>query len=83
MRDMERMGAREWRDETISSPRRLGKMLRVGLLENRRKLLAAMSDGDAGPYAEDKPCTCHPDDNPPVPCAGMYALDACRKVAGE
>jgi hypothetical protein len=22
-------------------------------------------------------CTCHPDDNPPVPCAQRYALSAC------
>lgn len=45
MKDMERMGAREWRDETISSPRRVGKTL-------RRKIQSAMSDGDAGPYAD-------------------------------
>lgn len=25
-----------------------------------------------------KPCTCHPDDNPPVPCAQQYALNECR-----
>lgn len=24
-----------------------------------------------------RPCTCHPDDNPPRPCAGKYALDEC------
>lgn len=23
-------------------------------------------------------CTCHPEDNPPTPCARQYALDACR-----
>ena len=23
-------------------------------------------------------CTCHPDDNPPVPCARKYALTDCR-----
>ena len=27
------------------------------------------------------PCTCHPDDNPPVPCPHMYALNECRKAA--
>lgn len=26
----------------------------------------------------DRPCTCHPDDNPPNPCAGKYALNECR-----
>jgi len=25
-----------------------------------------------------RPCTCHPDDNPPVPCARQYALRECR-----
>ncbi len=24
-----------------------------------------------------KPCTCHPSDNPPVPCARKYALHEC------
>jgi hypothetical protein len=24
------------------------------------------------------PCTCHPDDNPPVPCEARYALTDCR-----
>lgn len=28
-----------------------------------------------------KPCTCHPDDNPPVPCAQQYALTDCRQTA--
>lgn len=26
-------------------------------------------------------CTCHPDDNPPRPCAQQYALDECRKAS--
>ena len=26
----------------------------------------------------DKPCTCHPDDNPPVPCPQKYALSECK-----
>ncbi len=25
-----------------------------------------------------RPCTCHPDDNPPVPCAQKYALSECK-----
>jgi hypothetical protein len=28
-----------------------------------------------------RPCTCHPDDNPPVPCQQKYALEECRKAA--
>ena len=30
---------------------------------------------------ERRPCTCHPDDNPPVPCPRMYALQDCRRAA--
>lgn len=26
----------------------------------------------------DRPCTCHPDDNPPVPCPQKYALSECK-----
>ena len=26
----------------------------------------------------ERPCTCHPDDNPPNPCAKKYALGECR-----
>jgi hypothetical protein len=25
------------------------------------------------------PCTCHPDDHPPVPCPQKFALTDCRK----
>lgn len=28
-----------------------------------------------------RPCTCHPDDSPPVPCARKYALSECRAAA--
>ena len=27
---------------------------------------------------DERPCTCHPDDNPPVPCPQKYALSECR-----
>lgn len=34
-------------------------------------------DGQA--TADDaRTCTCHPDDNPPVPCPRKYALTHCR-----
>ena len=26
---------------------------------------------------DSRPCTCHPDDNPPVPCAEKYAYTEC------
>jgi len=31
--------------------------------------------------ADVRPCTCHPDDSPPVPCAKKYALNECRAAA--
>lgn len=37
--------------------------------------------GPLEPVVGRRPCTCHPDDNPPSPCAEMYALDECRKAA--
>lgn len=39
----------------------------------------------ASPVGEvtNRPCTCHPDDNPPVPCQKKYALSECRKAADE
>jgi hypothetical protein len=29
----------------------------------------------------ERPCTCHPDDNPPRPCPRKYALTDCRLAA--
>ena len=29
------------------------------------------------PALADRPCTCHPDDSPPTPCAKQYALTEC------
>lgn len=40
-----------------------------------KALRAALSAPDG------RPCTCHPDDNPPVPCAKKYALTECKKAA--
>jgi len=35
------------------------------------------------PVSEPRPCTCHPDDNPPIPCAQKYALSECRPEPTE
>jgi hypothetical protein len=32
---------------------------------------------------DDRPCTCHPDDNPPRPCPKKYALTDCRRAAKD
>ena len=31
-----------------------------------------------GELRRERPCTCHPADNPPVPCAQRYALQDCK-----
>jgi hypothetical protein len=31
--------------------------------------------------ADTRPCTCHPADNPPVPCPRQFAVKDCRRVA--
>lgn len=41
-----------------------------------RRLKAALAQEE-----DTRVCTCHPDDNPPVPCAKKYALTECRKAA--
>lgn len=33
--------------------------------------------------ADTRPCTCHPDDNPPSPCQKRYALSECRAALAE
>ena len=30
-----------------------------------------------------RPCTCHPDDNPPVPCEKRYALNECNVASNR
>lgn len=32
----------------------------------------------AAPAEQEKYCTCHPDDNPPSPCAKQYAFSECK-----
>lgn len=34
-----------------------------------------------GPLDRPRACTCHPDDNPPVPCAQKFALTECRAAS--
>lgn len=33
--------------------------------------------------ARARPCTCHPDDNPPTPCAQKYAYSECANAASD
>lgn len=37
-----------------------------------------MADPDEAAAVDTRTCTCHPNDNPPVPCPRKYALTHCR-----
>lgn len=45
------------------------------LLHEKSPLRRALRDA--------RPCTCHPDDNPPQPCAKQYALGECMAAAAH
>lgn len=56
------------------------------------KYLRRVVEGDDGelvhpaaPVAQQdaRACTCHPDDNPPVPCPRRYALSECRAAVAQ
>lgn len=43
------------------------------------KTMPCVSAASVDPGHE-RPCTCHPDDTPPVPCQKKYALTDCRRA---
>ena len=51
--------------------------MRMILLTAALAFAAGQSCGDA------RPCTCHPDDNPPQPCEHRYAFRDCADAAEE
>jgi len=50
-----------------------------------REFNADLEDFDESTVEDgpDAPCTCHPSDNPPVPCAKKYALSECVRASVE
>lgn len=44
-------------------------------------VLSGYGDYGAAIPGIERPCTCHPDDNPPVLCARQYALNECRAAS--
>lgn len=54
---------------------------RPGVVDSMRAVLAVVREHD-GRDAE-RPCTCHPDDNPPRPCPKQYALHECKAAIAE
>lgn len=47
----------------------------------RESIKSIQTEELSSPAGQKRPCTCHPDDNPPVPCPGKYALSECRAAA--
>ena len=43
--------------------------------------LLTQIDNMVSGLVRERPCTCHPDDNPPKPCPKRYALSDCRAAA--
>ena len=47
-----------------------------------REVLGTLNEMFAPPVEQaERPCTCHPDDDPPQPCAKQYALSECKAAA--
>lgn len=51
--------------------------------DNKRREREAWAQFDEVVERVMRPCTCHPADNPPVPCAKKYALGECTAKAPE
>ena len=57
----------------------IGGGLDYEVIEYKDLLDDALKSRVAARAVEDqRPCTCHPDDNPPVPCQRKFALAECR-----
>ena len=67
---------REW--EKLQDPVFLHVNLLRGLPAKLSRDTFLHLAGDEPFNVADRPCTCHPDDNPPKPCAKQYALTKCR-----
>jgi len=54
----------------------------IALIEQRAEIAAKRVIAVLSRQQEEagRPCTCHPDDNPPNPCARRYALSECQQV---
>ena len=63
----------------VNGPEPAGTKWSYHDLPAKVRALAAQPAAGDGP----RPCTCHPDDSPPVPCARMYALHECREAAAK
>lgn len=61
----------------------LRRMLAIIDAPQPQPVLSGYGDYGAAIPGIERPCTCHPDDNPPVLCARQYALNECRAVSGE
>lgn len=44
------------------------------------KAAAQPAQAQAVQEKQERPCTCHPGDNPPIPCARKYVLSECKAI---
>jgi chromosome segregation ATPase len=87
-RDDARRTAEHWKAEHIAGNREIDA-LRAKLASVMLRLQAIEGDinaalrgvGDAINDSDPRPCTCHPDDRPPVPCPGKFSLTECWNEA--
>lgn len=72
-------GLRVWRIAEVGAEAKADASRRPGAQTGREVVHDLPEGGKPSPDARD--CTCHPDDNPPKPCAQQFALTECRAVA--
>lgn len=87
------LGGPDRRDDELLRLRKQMGEIAVLLLQNDRDEVMEWARGvklhfpDGAPElvadSKEKPCTCHPDDNPPRPCPRKYALSECRRAHEE
>ena len=58
-----------------------GEKLQIRPLSESVRLVIREAEALLSHVEEPRPCTCHPDDNPPVPCPQKFALSECRAAA--
>lgn len=69
----------------IREPREVGQLRTDYAPPDHLQLVHAVDDMTERlkTESEPRPCTCHPDDNPPVPCAQKYALSECKASVAD
>jgi hypothetical protein len=67
--------------EVLGRPRVMSTDRENVMAEGLRSLVHRLCAPASSGREQERPCTCHPDDNPPRPCPQKFALEECRKAA--